>query len=82
MKSKARLKRDTALVLRQLREKKSRENDVKITQADIAEYAVMSVRYYNKLESGNTLPTIDTLYKIANAYKMTLSNLCKLIEEY
>lgn len=63
MKSKEQLKRDTALVLRQLREK-------------------ISVRYYNKLEGGKTLPTIDTLSKIANAYKMTLSDLCKLIEEY
>ena len=82
MKSKEQLKRDTALVLRQLREKKSEEDEVKITQSDIAEYAEISVRYYNKLEGGKTLPTIDSLSKIANAYKMTLSDLCKLIEEY
>ena len=82
MKSKEQLKRDTALVLRQLREKKSKDDDIRLTQTDIAEYAEMSVRYYNKLEGGKTMPTIDTISKIANAYKMTMSDLCKLIDEY
>ncbi len=82
MKSKEQLKRDTALVLRQLRERKSNEGEVRLTQRDIAEYAEMSVRYYNKLEGGKTLPTIDTLSRIAFAYKMELSDICKQIEEY
>lgn len=74
--------RDTGEVLRIMREKKSKDDDVKLTQNDIAEYAGLSVRYYNKMENGKTIPTIDTLMKIANAYKTTLSDICKQIEEY
>lgn len=82
MKTKERLQRDTALVLRSLRTKKSKEEDVNLTQADIAYDAGISVRYYNKLENAKTIPTIDTLMKIAGTYKMSLSDICKQIEEY
>ncbi|MGM9837489.1 MAG: helix-turn-helix domain-containing protein [Paludibacteraceae bacterium] len=82
MKTKEKLMRDTGEVLRIMREKKSKDDDVKLTQNDIAEYAGLSVRYYNKMENGKTIPTIDTLMKIANAYKTTLSDICKQIEEY
>lgn len=82
MKSKELLMRDTGVILRSLRRKKSQEEDVNLTQADIAYGAGISVRYYNKLENGKTIPTIDTLIKIAETYKMSLAEICRQIEEY
>ena len=82
MKTKEKLMHDTGAVLRNMRDKKSKEDDVRLTQSDIADYAGLSVRYYNKMENGKTIPTIDTLMKIANAYKTTLTEICKQIEEY
>ena len=82
MKTKERLMRDTGVILRSLRTKESQEAEVNLTQADIAYGAGISVRYYNKLENGKTIPTIDTLTKIAGTYKMSLSEICKQIEEY
>lgn len=81
MKSKEQLKRDTAKVLKSLR-KKSQEEDVRLTQEDLAYEAGISVRYYNDLENGKKLPTLEVLMKIAGAYKMTLAEICKQIEEY
>ena len=82
MKTKEMLMRDTAQVLKNLRQQKSQENDLKLTQEDVALGANISVRYYNKLENGKTLPTLDTLMKIADSYKIALADICKLIEEY
>ena len=82
MKSKELLMKDTALVLKSLRSKKSQEEEVRLTQADVAYGAGISVRYYNDLEKGKKLPTLDTLMKIAYSYKMTLADICKQIEEY
>lgn len=82
MKSKEQLKRDTSDVLRGLRNKKSQEEEIRLTQADVAFGAGISVRYYNDIENGKKLPTLDTLIKIAYSYKMTLAELCKQIEEY
>lgn len=82
MKSKELLMRDTALVLRLLRRKNSESGMTNLTQADIANSAGISVRYYNKLENGKTLPTIDTLSRIAESYHLSLSEISKLIEEY
>lgn len=82
MKSKELLMRDTALVLRLLRRKNSESGMTDLTQADIANSAGISVRYYNKLENGKTLPTIDTLSRIAESYHLSLSEISKLIEEY
>ena len=82
MKSKEQLKRDTSDVLRSLRNKKSQEEEIRLTQADVAYGAGVSVRYYNDIENGKKLPTLDTLMKIAYSYKMTLTDLCKQIEEY
>lgn len=81
MKSKALLMRHTALVLRSLRTKNSQEG-LNLTQTDVANEAGISVRYYNDLENGKKLPTLDTLMKIAESYKMTLADICKQIEEY
>ena len=82
MKSKELLMRDTALVLRSLRRTKSESGIAELTQAEIAYSAGISVRYYNKLENGKTLPTIDTLSRIAESYHISLSEISKLIEEY
>lgn len=72
------IKKKIGLVLRDLR--KAQEG--KLTQLDIAEYAGVSLRYYNYLENGEKMPSVQTLIKISEAYKMKLSDLCKLIEEY
>ena len=82
MKTKEQLMRHTALVLRGLRTKKSQEAELNLTQTDIAQDAGISVRYYNKLENAKTLPTIETLMKIAETYKMSLAEICQQIEEY
>ena len=82
MKSKELLMRDTALVLRLLRRTNSESGMTDLTQADIANSAGISVRYYNKLENGKTLPTIDTLSRIAESYHLSLSEISKIIEEY
>jgi transcriptional regulator with XRE-family HTH domain len=82
MKTKEQLKRDTSDVLRGLRNKKSQEEDIRLTQADVAYGAGVSVRYYNDIENGKKLPTLDTLMRIAYSYKMTLGDICKQIEEY
>ena len=82
MKSKEQLKRDTSDVLRGLRNKKSQEEEIRLTLADVAYDAGISVRYYNDIENGKKLPTLDTLMKIAYSYKITLTELCKQIEEY
>lgn len=81
MKSKERLKKDIGLVLRGLRETKSKQEEIALNQTDIAEYAGISVRYYHKLENGLSMPTLEVLMKIAEAYKIPLSELCKRIEE-
>lgn len=81
LKNTARLKKDVGLVLRGLRTQKSKQEDIKLTQNDIAESSGISLRYYSKLENGLSMPTIDVLAKIADSYKMSLSEICKQIEE-
>ena len=80
VKNKSRLKRDIGIVLRGLRQK-SEQEDIKLTQNDIADASGISLRYYSKLENGLSMPTIDVLAKIADSYKMSLSEICKQIEE-
>lgn len=55
---------------------------IKITQEDIAFDAGISTRYYGKIERGETMPSLYTLMKIAPTLQMSLSDLCKQIEEY
>ena len=56
--------------LRQLRKKH------KLTQEQTAELAGMDIRHYQKLESRSpNSPTLDTLAKLAKAFKITLSEL-------
>lgn len=56
-------------------------NDVKLTQKDVADEADLSLRFYQDLESGKKTPSLKTVEKIAHAYSMKLSDLCKIIEE-
>ena len=79
-----RLKKVIGLVLRNLRESHNQSviKEESLTQSDIADFAGLSTRYYCSLENGKKMPSIDTLAKIAEAYKMPLSELCKHIENY
>ena len=56
-------------------------NDVKLTQKDVADEADLSLRYYQDLESGKKRPSLETVEKIAHAHSMRLSELCRIIEE-
>ncbi len=56
-------------------------NDVKLTQKDVADEADLSLRFYQDLESGKKRPSLETVEKIAHALSMKLSDLCKIIEE-
>ena len=58
-----------------------RDNDVKITQKDVAFDADLSLRYYQYLELGIKKPSLATVEKIAHAHGMKLSEFCKFIEE-
>ena len=55
---------------------------IKVTQEDIAFNAGISTRQYGKLERGEAMPTLYTLMKIAPTLQLSLSELCKQIEEY
>ena len=45
-----------------------------LTQADVAEGAGISTRYYTYLELGQKMPSFEVIMKIARAYKMKLSD--------
>jgi transcriptional regulator with XRE-family HTH domain len=55
---------------------------IKVTQEDIAFNAGISTRQYGKLERGEAMPTLYTLMRIAPTLQLSLSELCKQIEEY
>ena len=71
------LQKKFALAILSLRTK----NEVKITQRDIADEADMNIRYYQSLEADEKMPSLKTVEKIAKAFDMKLSELCKIIEE-
>ena len=58
-----------------------RNNEVKITQSDVANEADLSIRFYQDLESGKKKPSLETVNKLAHAFGMKLSEFCKYIEE-
>jgi len=67
------IRRKLAKQLRQLRRRKG------WTQEELAEYADMAVRQVQYLESKNPSPAkIDTLEKLAKAFKISLSKLLDL----
>lgn len=51
--------------------------DEKITQADIADYADISLRYYAYLEAGERMPSFEVMMKLAKAYDLSISDFCK-----
>lgn len=51
-----------------------------LTQADVADGAGISTRYYTYLELGQKMPSFEVIMKIARAYKMTLSEFVKNFE--
>ena len=51
-----------------------------LTQAEVAEGAGISTRYYTYLELGQKMPSFEVIMKIARAYKMTLSEFVKNFE--
>ena len=55
---------------------------IKVTQEDIAHEAELSTRQYGKLERGEAMPTLYTLMRIAPTLQLSLSELCKQIEEF
>lgn len=57
--------------LRELRLKKD------LTQEDIAYKADVTVYYASKIERGFANPSLETLYKIAKAFNMDLSELLR-----
>lgn len=72
------LKKKFALTIRQLR---LQNPELKIRQQDIAADVGISTKYYYDLENGKKMPTLEKVEGIAKAFNMTLSELCKLIEE-
>ncbi len=58
------------------------EEDIKITQDDVAIRAGISTRYYGSIERGKVSPSLYTLAKIAEALQMPMHKLCELIENY
>lgn len=49
----------------------------RITQADIADFAGISTRYYAYLEAGKRVPSFEVMLKIAKSYDMSISDFCK-----
>ena len=63
----------------QLRKIRNAQDD-RLTQADVADYAGISTRYYSYLELGEKMPSFEVIMKIASAYKISLSEFCKNFE--
>lgn len=57
-------------------------DDIKLTQEDVADEAGMTLRYYQKLETGESKnPSLEIVDRIARAFDMKLSEFCKFMEE-
>lgn len=48
-----------------------------LSQADVADGAGISARYYEYLELGQKIPSFEVIMKIARAYRMPLSDFVK-----
>lgn len=67
--------RNAILILR-------RRDEIKLTQKDVADEADLTLRYYQKLETGDVKrPSLEVVDKIAHAFGMKLSEFCKFMEE-
>jgi transcriptional regulator with XRE-family HTH domain len=54
-------------LLRDARERLARRSGTRVRQADVAEYADITVEWYARIERGSVLPSIDVLSRIAAA---------------
>ena len=52
----------------------------KLTQRDIADEVGISLKYYQKLEKGESMPTLGVVEKIAHVFGLSLADFCDLIE--
>jgi transcriptional regulator with XRE-family HTH domain len=48
----------------------------KLSQEDLAERAAISPQYVSNIERGKENPTLDLLFKLADALKVSLGDLC------
>ena len=57
-------------------------DEIRLTQEDIANETGLTLRYYQKLESGESKkPSLVVVEKIARAFGRKLSEFCKYMEE-
>lgn len=57
-------------------------DEIRLTQEDIANETGLTLRYYQKLETGESKkPSLVVVDKIAHAFGMKLSEFCKFMEE-
>ena len=55
---------------------------IKLTQEDVADEAGLTLRYYQKLETGESRkPSLEVVDRIARAFDMKLSEFCRFMEE-
>jgi transcriptional regulator with XRE-family HTH domain len=55
------------VLLRDARERLARRDGARVRQADVAEYAEITVEWYARIERGSVLPSVDVLSRIAAA---------------
>ncbi|MCQ2191415.1 MAG: helix-turn-helix domain-containing protein [Paludibacteraceae bacterium] len=72
----AEIRRKFGLTILNLRLK----SEEKLTQADIADYAGISLRYYSDLEKGIKNPTLEVMNEIAKAHDLKLWELLRYVE--
>lgn len=70
------LKKKFALVALGLRT----QSRPKLTQRDVADEVGISLKYYQKLEKGESMPTLGVVEKIAHVYDLSLAEFCSMIE--
>lgn len=74
------MKKRIGLALRDLRAV-YRVDGHALSQQEVADLAQISARYYHDLENGTRMPSIDVFEKVAHAFNLPLSELCKKVEE-
>lgn len=60
---------DLGVKLREIRKKK------KISQKDLAQELDVTQGYISKIETGDTMPTVELIKKLRKKYKVNLNNL-------
>lgn len=57
------------------------QTNPKLTQRDVAEEVDISLKYYQKLEKGESMPTLGVVEKIAHVFGLSLAEFCDMIEK-